>query len=243
MIRIQNLVAVDSEYAQQVYDELIYEIESRPDVRAMKGLAEAQLQRATSDVFKSETSTKSVIRIKVYLVRVGERSEQLAELFTKVWAGTYQEGRALNVVVLHHRIIDTSQLPPLRENSTRTGLYKALTVKAKDPLMEFWPTIGDGEFVFVGGSFATFPIVLSHDPPIFKKKSLITMGIVMELAEGRCYWLSTRQVWEDDEVEEAGDEGAGGSSKAYKSMSQGDWQVPQGQWMDLQDECWEQISI
>ncbi|GJT82355.1 hypothetical protein Tco_1056697 [Tanacetum coccineum] len=32
LIRIQNLVTVDSEYAHQVYDELIYEIESRPDV-------------------------------------------------------------------------------------------------------------------------------------------------------------------------------------------------------------------
>ncbi|GKC22446.1 hypothetical protein Tco_1024596 [Tanacetum coccineum] len=31
LIRIQNLINVDSEYAQQVYDELIYEIESRPD--------------------------------------------------------------------------------------------------------------------------------------------------------------------------------------------------------------------
>nr|GEW05757.1 zf-CCHC domain-containing protein/UBN2 domain-containing protein [Tanacetum cinerariifolium] len=31
LIRIQNLINVNSEYAQQVYNELIYEIESRPD--------------------------------------------------------------------------------------------------------------------------------------------------------------------------------------------------------------------
>ncbi|GKF46080.1 hypothetical protein Tco_0135882, partial [Tanacetum coccineum] len=31
LIRIQNLIKIDSEYAQHVYDELIYEIKSRPD--------------------------------------------------------------------------------------------------------------------------------------------------------------------------------------------------------------------
>ncbi|GJY40267.1 hypothetical protein Tco_0427537 [Tanacetum coccineum] len=31
LIRIQNLINVDSEYAHQLYDELIYDIESRPD--------------------------------------------------------------------------------------------------------------------------------------------------------------------------------------------------------------------
>ncbi|GKD79643.1 hypothetical protein Tco_1342264, partial [Tanacetum coccineum] len=31
LIRIQNLINVDSEYAKLVYDELIYEIKSRPD--------------------------------------------------------------------------------------------------------------------------------------------------------------------------------------------------------------------
>ncbi|GKD83021.1 hypothetical protein Tco_1349860 [Tanacetum coccineum] len=45
-------------------------------------------------------------------------------------------------------------------------------------------------------------------------------------------WLSRR---EDDEVEEAADEGAGGSADVYPNMSQGDWKVRQGQWMDQQD--------
>ncbi|GKD86139.1 hypothetical protein Tco_1357293 [Tanacetum coccineum] len=34
--------------------------------------------------------------------------------------------------------------------STRSGLRRTVTVKAEKLLMEFWPTIGDGEFV-VGG--------------------------------------------------------------------------------------------
>ncbi|GJS23261.1 hypothetical protein Tco_0451893 [Tanacetum coccineum] len=77
-----DLIKVDSEYAQQVYDELIYEIESRPDFvqageiveknldeeavlsvedslighqRAMKDSLSAKPQRATSDVFKWNT--------------------------------------------------------------------------------------------------------------------------------------------------------------------------------------------
>ncbi|GJR95288.1 hypothetical protein Tco_0267462 [Tanacetum coccineum] len=48
---------------------------------------------------------------------------------------------------------------------------------------------------------------------IFKKKSLITIGIIVELNRGECYWPVTRQVGEDDEVEEAAEKGAGGSSE------------------------------
>ncbi|GKD68142.1 hypothetical protein Tco_1322232 [Tanacetum coccineum] len=86
------------------------------------------------------------------------------------------------------------------ENITSTGLRKALTVKVD---------------------------VLSVNPRAytFKKKSLITTGIMMELDGGRCYRPATRQVREDDEVKEAGDEGAGGSSDTYRIMSRGDWQV------------------
>ncbi|GJX60789.1 hypothetical protein Tco_0292179 [Tanacetum coccineum] len=38
--------------------------------------------------------------------------------------------------------------------------------------------------------------------------------------------------WEDDEVEEEAEEGAGGSFSVYRNMSKGDWKVRQGQWMD-----------
>ncbi|GJT82356.1 hypothetical protein Tco_1056698 [Tanacetum coccineum] len=72
------------------------------------------------------------------------------------------------------------------ENSIRTGLCKALTVKAKGLLLKFWLTVGDGEFFvvveegtsvkrvrdlrlssiasMVQGSSATFPIVINLLP-------------------------------------------------------------------------------
>nr|GEY13092.1 hypothetical protein [Tanacetum cinerariifolium] len=66
--------------------------------------------------------------------------------------------------------------------------------------------------------------VLSVEPRAytFKKKSLITTGIMLELNGGRCYQPATCQVEEHDEVKEAGDEGAGGSFDAYRSISRGD---------------------
>ncbi|GKB25420.1 hypothetical protein Tco_0864821 [Tanacetum coccineum] len=174
-----------------------------------------------------------------------------------------------------------------KENSTRSGLRRAVTVKAEHLLMEFWPTIGDEEFVvgrmsvkkvrdlrvrlahrciattisgrkeytqrittiylfylyciygegvvcnipywlvrylkgirerdlICGGMFVTklaqsFGLltrklrdVLSVEPQAhtFKKKSLITIRIIMELDGGACYWPAIRGVGEDDEAEE-----------------------------------------
>ncbi|GJQ97052.1 hypothetical protein Tco_0008191 [Tanacetum coccineum] len=60
--------------------------------------------------------------------------------------------------------------------------------------------------------------------------------------EGTCYWLAMRRVREDDEVEEAAEEEAVGSSDAYWNMSKGDWQVCQVLWMDQQDERWRQLE-
>ncbi|GKA74303.1 zinc finger, CCHC-type containing protein [Tanacetum coccineum] len=45
---------------------------------------------------------------------------------------------------------------------------------------------------------------------VFNKKSLITMGVIMELHEGECYWPATRKAGEDDEAEKAAKEEAGG---------------------------------
>ncbi|GKC74093.1 hypothetical protein Tco_1119976, partial [Tanacetum coccineum] len=69
-------------------------------------------------------------------------------------------------------------------------------------------------------------------PHVFKKKSLIAMGVVMELHNGACFCPTTREVEEDDEAEEAnerevGNEGAGGSIDMYRNMSQCDRQVCQ----------------
>ncbi|GKE36316.1 hypothetical protein Tco_1459721 [Tanacetum coccineum] len=84
LMRTHKLIDVDSKYAQKVADELMWLIESRPDnskarenveknlyafrfdqpgeivryQRVIEGIDEAQLQRATSDVFKSKTPSK-----------------------------------------------------------------------------------------------------------------------------------------------------------------------------------------
>nr|GEU45427.1 hypothetical protein [Tanacetum cinerariifolium] len=82
-------------------------------------------------------------------------------------------------------------------------------------------------------------------PHVFKKKSLISIGVVMELHNEGCFWFVAREVVEeeeeDDKVDEAarggvGHEGAGGSANMYQNISQGDWQVCQALWMDQQDE-------
>ncbi|GJR40939.1 hypothetical protein Tco_1216623 [Tanacetum coccineum] len=87
---------------------------------------------------------------------------------------------------------------------------------------------------------------LSIEPPphLFKKKSLIAMGIIMELQNGICVWHAVRAVEGEEEAEEeaegeAANEGAGGFAEMYRNMSQGDWQVRQARWMDQQDERWE----
>nr|GEW44124.1 retrotransposon Orf1 [Tanacetum cinerariifolium] len=62
-------------------------------------------------------------------------------------------------------------------------------------------------------------------PHVFKKTSLITMRVIMELHNRVCVCPAARAVSEDDEAEEAANEGAGGSAKIYQNMSQGDWWV------------------
>ncbi|GKB36835.1 hypothetical protein Tco_0881777 [Tanacetum coccineum] len=59
---------------------------------------------------------------------------------------------------------------------------------------------------------------------VFNKRSLISIAVVMDLGRGTCCWPTTRQVREEDEVEEAAKEGAGGSANVYRNMSRGDWQ-------------------
>ncbi|GJT38274.1 zf-CCHC domain-containing protein [Tanacetum coccineum] len=73
---------------------------------------------------------------------------------------------------------------------------------------------------------------LEPPPHLFKKKSLIAMGVIMELQDRGCCWPATREamVKEEDEANEAageyvGHEGVGGSADIYRNMSQGDWQV------------------
>ncbi|GKB63976.1 hypothetical protein Tco_0920162 [Tanacetum coccineum] len=86
--------------------------------------------------------------------------------------------------------------------------------------------------------------VLNREPPphVYRKKSLVKMGVIMELHEGECCWPVTRGVVEEDEGGdeegdgEGGNKGAGGFADIYQNMSVGDWQVRQARWMDQQDD-------
>ncbi|GKG33460.1 hypothetical protein Tco_0433619, partial [Tanacetum coccineum] len=78
-------------------------------------------------------------------------------------------------------------------------------------------------------------------PHMFKKKSLIEMGVLMELQNRICVWPAPRAVKKEKEVEkeaegDAGHEWVRGSTDIYHNMSQGDLQVRQARWMDQQDE-------
>ncbi|GJS20709.1 hypothetical protein Tco_0449341 [Tanacetum coccineum] len=64
---------------------------------------------------------------------------------------------------------------------------------------------------------------------VFKKKSLISIGVVMELHNGAYFWPATREVEEENEEDEeaneatrgdAGNEGARGFANMYRNMSQ-----------------------
>ncbi|GJQ96880.1 hypothetical protein Tco_0008019 [Tanacetum coccineum] len=77
--------------------------------------------------------------------------------------------------------------------------------------------------------------VLNREPPphVYRKTSLIKMGVIMELYEGECCWPATREVageggGDDEEGNgEGGNEGIRGSTDIYRNMSQGKWQVHQ----------------
>ncbi|GKB97219.1 zinc finger, CCHC-type containing protein [Tanacetum coccineum] len=84
--------------------------------------------------------------------------------------------------------------------------------------------------IYNQGVICNIPYWLANvEPPphVFKKKSLIAMGVVMELHNEVCFWPATREVKEeDDEADEVakgdvGNEGAGGPVDMYRNMSQG----------------------
>ncbi|GJU14867.1 hypothetical protein Tco_1142833 [Tanacetum coccineum] len=56
----------------------------------------------------------------------------------------------------------------------------------------------------------------------FTKKSLITIGVIMELDWGNCYWPTTQGFGDDDKEEE--DVEAKEPARAYRDISRGDWQ-------------------
>ncbi|GJR39950.1 hypothetical protein Tco_1215634 [Tanacetum coccineum] len=92
--------------------------------------------------------------------------------------------------------------------------------------------------------------VLRRKPPlhVYRKTSLVKIGVIMELHEGECCWPATREIMEEGEGDdeegdgEGGNEGVGGSVDIYFNMSQGDWEVHQAHLMDQQDKHWGRID-
>ncbi|GJR04988.1 hypothetical protein Tco_0527972 [Tanacetum coccineum] len=119
-----------------------------------------------------------------------------------------------------------------RDNANLSGLSKDEMVKENHLLMEFWPSIGDGGFKIArlfGLLTNKIRDTLSIEPPhhVFKKKSLIAIGAIMELQNEICVWLATRAMEEEKEAEEeaegeATNKGASDSAEMYRNISQGD---------------------
>ncbi|GKC35725.1 hypothetical protein Tco_1048109, partial [Tanacetum coccineum] len=92
--------------------------------------------------------------------------------------------------------------------------------------------------------------VLNREPPphVYRKKSLVMMGVIMELHKGKCCWPVTRGIIEEDKGDdeegdrEGGNKGAKGSTDIYRNMSEGDWQVRQARWIDQQDNQWGRLN-
>ncbi|GJU15627.1 hypothetical protein Tco_1143593, partial [Tanacetum coccineum] len=73
-----------------------------------------------------------------------------------------------------------------------------------------------------------FRNALSIKPPphVFKKKSLIAMGVIMELQNRMCAWPAIRAMEEEENEDD----------------DEGDWQVQKMRWMDQQDEQWGRLN-
>ncbi|GJT71501.1 ribonuclease H-like domain-containing protein [Tanacetum coccineum] len=147
-----------------------------------------------------------------------------------------------------------------RLNSTKSRLRRGESVKAKHMLMEFWPTIGNEEFVVGGISVKEVrdpKVKLAHrciattvsgrkestqkitKIDLFYLYCIYASGVVCHIP----YWMAkylkgVKERNEDDEAGEVAEEGAGGSSDVYRNMNRGDWQAHQGQWMDQMDGRW-----
>ncbi|GKG33828.1 hypothetical protein Tco_0433987, partial [Tanacetum coccineum] len=86
-------------------------------------------------------------------------------------------------------------------------------------------------------------------PHVFKKKSLIVIGILMGLHGGMSVLPGAMAEEEEDDGgddegarRDAGQGEAEGSADLYRNISQGDWQVHQAHWMGQQDERWGRLN-
>nr|GEV13704.1 hypothetical protein [Tanacetum cinerariifolium] len=150
--------------------------------------------------------------------RIGGVEREMSLLEFGWRVGLYSEGESRDAVML-------------------SGLRNVEMVNATRLTHSFWPSIGDG-------------IVLNCEPPphVYRKTSLVKIGVIMKLYERECCWPATKGVVEESEGndeegnKERGNAGVGGSVDIYHNMSQGDWQVHQTRWMDRQYERWGRID-
>ncbi|GKB56207.1 hypothetical protein Tco_0912393 [Tanacetum coccineum] len=104
---------------------------------------------------------------------------------------------------------------PCRESidgATLSGLRSAETVNSTHLTYLFWPSIGDDMFN-VGNTKAKS----IRDPRIklaHMKKSLVKMGVIIQLHEGECCWPVTRGDVEEDEGDDEEGDGEGGNEGA-----------------------------
>ncbi|GJS11510.1 hypothetical protein Tco_0368306 [Tanacetum coccineum] len=75
---------------------------------------------------------------------------------------------------------------------------------------------------------------LKKVPRVFPKKSLILMGVVMELDGGNCVWPAIRGVGDNSDDEE--DEEVGDHARAYRDMSRGAWMIGIHESVDISEE-------
>ncbi|GKB38097.1 hypothetical protein Tco_0883039, partial [Tanacetum coccineum] len=120
------------------------------------------------------------------------------------------------------------------KDTTLSRLRDCNTVREDRLLMEFWPRSGERMFngmreknLIYGGMLVTriarllglltnewrSALSVEPQPHVFKKKSLIAIGVIMELHDGMCVWPGNMAVEEeDDKGDDEGDEGAGGDA-------------------------------
>ncbi|GKA89446.1 hypothetical protein Tco_0811258 [Tanacetum coccineum] len=103
-----------------------------------------------------------------------------------------------------------------RESTTPSGLRKGVTVKANylkaligSPKLNYSTFIASTPM----RSSATFhtdllsTLSVKPSPHVFKKKSLISMEVVMELHNGECFWPAARELVEEDDKDDEAAEG------------------------------------
>ncbi|GJV59193.1 hypothetical protein Tco_1465293 [Tanacetum coccineum] len=107
---------------------------------------------------------------------------------------------------------------------TITGRKETTNRVTEIDLFNLYCIFGEGAVCNIPYWFAKY--LKSPLPYVYRKTSLVKMGVIMKLQEGECCWLTTRGVveeGEDDDEEgdgEGGNEGVGGSVDIYRNMSQ-----------------------